>query len=75
MSYSVIHHKDLFGSIEYSVADGCYFGKILGTEDLVTYEAKTIEGLKDSFVEAVEDYFELCERVGKVPQKMQILTC
>jgi len=69
MTDNMLKYKDFYGSVEYSAADECFFGKIIGTADLVTFEGKTVNNLKKAFTEAVEDYLVLCKEVGKEPQK------
>tara|TARA_R110002012_G_scaffold99170_2_gene237086 strand:- start:2795 stop:3175 length:381 start_codon:yes stop_codon:yes gene_type:complete len=51
-----LKYKNYKDSIEYSFADGVWFGKILEINDLVSYEAELKENLTLAFVEAVEDY-------------------
>lgn len=55
--------------IEYDDADGIFAGRIAGIRDRVGFHAETVEGLRDAFHAAVEDYVETCARVGKEPQK------
>jgi len=69
MNDNMLKYNDFYGSVEYSAADECFFGKIIGTADLVTFEGKSVSNLKKAFIEAVEDYLVLCKEVGKEPQK------
>jgi len=69
MTTNTLKYKDFFGSVEYSADDNCFFGKIIGTTDLVTFEGDSVETLKAAFAEAVEDYLVLCKEAGKEPQK------
>jgi len=69
MTDNILKYKDFFGSVEYSAADECFFGKIIGTSDLITFEGKSVNNLKKAFAEAVEDYLILCKEAGKEPQK------
>jgi predicted HicB family RNase H-like nuclease len=69
MTDNMLKYKDFYGSVEYSANDECFFGKILGTSDLVTFEGDSVAYLKDAFTEAVEDYIVLCNEAGKEPQK------
>jgi len=69
MTDNMLKYKDFYGSVEYSAADECFFGKIIGTADLVTFEGKSVNNLKKAFTEAVEDYLVLCKEAGKEPQK------
>jgi len=61
----VLRYKDFIGSVHYSAEDDCFFGKIEGIDDLVTFEGRDVDELKRSFREAVEDYVELCRAAGK----------
>ena len=70
MISNMLKYKDFYGSVQYSAADECFYGKIIGTTDLVTFEGDSVEGLKKAFEEAVEDYLVICKEVGKEPQKI-----
>ncbi|HCY36402.1 MAG TPA: toxin-antitoxin system HicB family antitoxin [Candidatus Margulisbacteria bacterium] len=65
----VIQYKDFIGSIHYDSDDEIFYGKVLGVDDLVTFEGDCVSALKSSFIEAVEDYIQLCKEVGKDPVK------
>ena len=69
MTDNMLKYKDFYGSVEYSAADECFFGKIIGTADLVTFEGESVIKLKKAFKEAVEDYLILCKEAGKDAQK------
>ena len=40
-----------------------------GIRDGVGFHAETVDGLREAFHEAVEDYIETCAKVGKEPEK------
>lgn len=67
---NMLEYQGYYGSIEYSAADECFHGKIVGINDLVTYEGEGARDIKASFIEAVDDYLLMCERIGKEPQKI-----
>ena len=69
MTDNMLKYKDFYGSVEYSANDECFFSKIIGTSDLVTFEGDSVAALKEAFTEAVEDYLVLCEEMGKEPQR------
>ncbi|AIJ38354.1 HicB [Flavobacterium psychrophilum] len=50
--------KGYKGSVEFSIQDNCFFGKIIGINDLVSYEGQTFSELKKAFEEAVNDYYK-----------------
>ena len=66
---TVMEYKDFIGSVHYSAEDEVFYGKIEGIDDSVGFEGKSVEELKSSFHEAVEDYLELCNVNNKQPQK------
>ncbi len=65
----VLQYKDFVGSVHFSAADDCFFGKIEGIDDLVTFEGRDVEELKKAFRQATEDYEELCRAAGKPFQR------
>ena len=64
-----LKYKDFVATLEFSDADNVFYGKILGINDLILFEGSSIDELNKAFEEAVEDYIELCEEVGKDPYK------
>jgi predicted HicB family RNase H-like nuclease len=66
---NTIIYKDFIGSISFSSEDEVFHGKIEGIDDLVTFEGTSVEELKNAFQEAVDDYQETCEEIGKKPGK------
>ncbi|MCB9245808.1 MAG: type II toxin-antitoxin system HicB family antitoxin [Flavobacteriales bacterium] len=62
---NVLKYKDFIGSVQYSDEDDVLFGKIIGINDLITYEGESISEIKAAFQNAVEDYIDLCERHNK----------
>lgn len=44
-------------------------GKVIGVNDLITFEGTSVSELKNSFQEAVDGYLETCETLGKSPDK------
>ena len=65
----IIQYKDYYASVHFSAEDEIFYGKILGINDLVSFEGSSVKELKKSFHEAVDDYLETCAHVGKVPEK------
>ena len=53
-----LKYKGYIGSVEFSKEDAVLHGKIIGINDLVTYEANCVVELKKAFIDSVEDYLE-----------------
>ena len=69
MTMKTLKYKGYVGSVDFSEEDGVLFGEIQGIDALVNYEGKTMQELKESFQDAVEDYLAFCIDHGKKPQK------
>ena len=61
-------YKGYAARIEYDDKDGIFMGRIAGIRDGVGFHANTVEGLREAFHEAGEDYIETA-KIGKEPQK------
>ena len=61
----VMQYKNFIGSVHFNADDEIFYGKIEGVNDLITFEGESVKKLKKAFEEAVEDYLQLCEKVGK----------
>jgi predicted HicB family RNase H-like nuclease len=62
-------YKNYAARIEYDDDDLIFTGRIAGIRDGVGFHADTVEGLRDAFHEAVEDYLETCAEIGKEPRR------
>ncbi len=66
---NVLTYKGFIGSVNYSATDHCFFGKIEGINDLITFEGITVDELEKSFREMVNLHIEDCQREGKPVEK------
>lgn len=66
---NTMEYKGYVGSVEFSEADGLFFGKVMGIRGLLSYEGTTAKELVEDFHGAVDDYLALCEDQGVEPEK------
>lgn len=66
---NTIEHKGYIGSVEYSSEDKCFFGKLEMIDDLVTFEANSVDELEQNFQSSIDDYIETCQKLGRQMQK------
>lgn len=66
---NTMEYKGYVGSVEFSEADGLFFGKVMGIRGLLSYEGTTAKELVEDFHGAVDDYLALCEARGITPEK------
>jgi len=62
-------YKGYAARIEYSDEDVCFVGHIAGIKDVVGFHGDSVKDLRAAFQEAVDDYLETCESLGRAPQK------
>jgi predicted HicB family RNase H-like nuclease len=62
-------YKNYTACIEYDDEDQVFVGKIAGVRDTVGFHANTVDALRLAFHEAVDDYIDVCRKIGKEPQK------
>ena len=66
---NTMEYKGYTGSVEFSEADGVFFGKVQGIRALISYEGTTAKELIDDFHGSVDDYLALCAENGIEPEK------
>lgn len=65
----LLNYKGYHGSVDFDLNAQLLYGKILHINDLVTYEAETINELTIEFKAAVDDYLDTCKELNKSPDK------
>lgn len=64
-----MNYKGFTAKIEFSADDNLFVGRLIGIDDIVMFDAETVEGLNNALQEAVDFHIEVCERVGKNSKK------
>ena len=66
---NTMEYKGYLGSVEFSEADGVFFGKVMGIRGLLSYEGTNAKELVKDFHGVVDDYLALCSAEGKEPER------
>jgi predicted HicB family RNase H-like nuclease len=69
MSNKYLEYKGYIGTVEPCLETLKMYGKIEFINDLVTYGADSLPGLKNEFENAVNDYLIVCEELNTLPDK------
>lgn len=56
-----MNYKGYTGSVEFSEADGIFYGKVQEIRSLISYEGANVKELEEEFHRAVDDYLVLCK--------------
>lgn len=65
---STMKYKGQTARIEFDAADNIFFGRLIGISDVIGFHADNVAELRTAFEEAVDDYIETCEKIGKPAQ-------
>ncbi len=65
----LMEYKGFKAKVEYSADDEVFFGRLIGIDDIVTFEATNVRELKKAMKAAVEFHIEVCERLGQKIKK------
>jgi predicted HicB family RNase H-like nuclease len=64
-----MNYKGFTAKIEFSAEDNLFVGRLIGIDDIVMFEAETVEELNNALREAVDFHIEVCEKTGKKARK------
>ena len=69
-----LSYKGYTANIEFRSEDECFVGHIAGIKDIVGFHAESLSEVQTVFEEAVDDYLNACDQVGKPPQREQVVS-
>ena len=62
---NIMKYKGHSARINYSDEDGLFVGHVAGIKDVVGFHGQSVRELRTAFEEAVDDYLDVCERLGR----------
>lgn len=65
---SLLSYKNYNGTVEYSKADNCLYGKVIGVKSLLSYEGDSVRELEADFRSVIDEYLKDCEERGLQPE-------
>lgn len=65
----MLKHKGYIGHVEYDDDAGLFHGEIVNIRDVVTFQGRTVDELREAFRESVDDYLAFCAERGEEPDK------
>ncbi len=66
---TMMTYKGYVGTFELDEEENTFYGKLLGINQLVTFEADNASDLKQAFYESVDDYLAFCAEENITPDK------
>lgn len=65
----MITYKGYCGVFEYDPEADIFHGDVINLSDVITFEGRSIDELKQALADSVDDYIEFCAAKGKTPEK------
>ncbi|WP_194848282.1 type II toxin-antitoxin system HicB family antitoxin [Candidatus Neptunochlamydia vexilliferae] len=62
-------YKGYLGDVTYDDDAEIFHGSVVGIKDVVTYQGRSVDELKQAFKDSVNDYLEFCKQRGEKPDK------
>jgi len=62
-------YKGYHGVFEYDPEADIFHGEVVNLSDVITFQGRSIDDLKQALEDSVEDYLEFCAAKGKKPEK------
>lgn len=62
-------YKGYTGKFEYDPEADIFHGEVLHLSDVITFQGRSIDELKQALADSVEDYLDFCAEEGRQPQK------
>jgi predicted HicB family RNase H-like nuclease len=66
---NVMKHKGYIGMFNVDTEAGILYGEVINIRDVITFQGETVEEVKKSFIDSVEDYLDFCKERGEDPEK------
>lgn len=62
-------YKGYAAHVEFDAEDRLFFGHVAGIRDIISFHGESVDELVKAFEDAVDDYLETSEKIGRAPQK------
>ncbi|MFZ3207875.1 MAG: type II toxin-antitoxin system HicB family antitoxin [Geobacteraceae bacterium] len=65
----MMEYKGYIGHVEFDDEAEIFHGDVINTRDVITFQGKTVDEIKEAFRDSVEDYLAYCAKLGQEPEK------
>ena len=65
----MMEYKGYFATVELDDEANTFHGEVINLRDVITFQGKTVNGLRREFKTSVDDYVAFCAERGEEPEK------
>lgn len=62
-------YKGYMGYVDFDDEADLFYGEVINTRDVITFQGKSVKELRKAFKESIDDYLEFCQKRGEAPDK------
>ncbi|MEX0719454.1 MAG: type II toxin-antitoxin system HicB family antitoxin [Balneolaceae bacterium] len=65
----MLSYKGYHGRVEFDDDADIFHGEVIDLNDVITFQGKSVDELKQAFQESIDDYLEFCKQRGEEAEK------
>ncbi len=65
----MMQYKGYLARVNFDEEANIFHGEVINIRDVITFQGKSVEEIKNAFQDSVEDYLEFCEQRNEEPEK------
>lgn len=66
---TVMHHRSYEALVEYDEEAELFHGEVLNLRDVITFQGRSVDELKQALADSIDDYLAFCAERGEEPEK------
>lgn len=70
MKSDMLKYKGYQAAVAYDQRDRIFIGEVFGLKDSLNFHGKSIDELEKAFHDCIDNYLDICARIGKAPEKL-----
>ena len=65
----ILRYKEYIAEIDFDEEADLFHGQVINLRDVITFQGRCIDELRQALADSVEDYLEFCAERGEAPEK------
>lgn len=66
---SMLEYNGYHATVVYDAEDELFVGEVFGISNSLNFHGSSVDELKQMFANCIDNYLDLCKKLGKEPQK------
>ncbi len=66
---TTMHHGPYQAIVEYDDEAGLFHGEVVNLRDVITFQGRSVDELKQALAESIDDYVAFCRARGEEPEE------